>query len=88
MINSYQMSYTELTRNTLELTENERKEITAGTFEDWMYESKALSVKVYNSAEEDENLSYRYMYDWFPVVRDQLQKGGLRLADVLNEIFG
>lgn len=87
MIDSYDMSYTELAANTADLTEKQIEEISKGTFEDWMYESKELSEKVYASAEIGEKLSYRYMYDWFPVVREQLQKGGIRLAEVLNEIY-
>lgn len=88
MINSYQMSYTELAENSPQITEAEKRRISSGSFEDWMYESKALSQKVYDSAEVGEKLSYRYMYDWFPVVRQQLQKGGIRLAAVLNDIYG
>lgn len=87
MINSYQMSYTELADNQSYLSPKERKEIADGTFEDWMYESKALALEIYASAEVGEKLGYRYMYDWFPVVREQLQKGGVRLAKVLNEIY-
>jgi hypothetical protein len=87
MIDSYDMSYTEMASNTLKISEVQRKAIVAGSFEDWMYESKKLSERVYASAEVGENLSYRYMYDWFPVVREQLQKGGIRLAQVLNEIY-
>lgn len=87
MINSYQMSYSELADNANDVTKEKRKEIASGTFEDWMYESKALSTKVYASAEVGEKLSYRYMYDWFPVVGEQLQKGGIRLAEVLNDVF-
>ena len=87
MIDSYDMSYTELAANTADLTEKQIKEISQGTFEDWLYESKQLSERVYASAEIGEKLSYRYMYDWFPVVREQLQKGGIRLAEVLNEIY-
>jgi len=45
-------------------------------------------MKVYESAKVDENLSYRYMYENFATVKTQLQKGGLRLAKVLNELFG
>lgn len=88
MINSYQMSYSEMAANANDFTKEQRKGIASGTFEDWMYESKALSTKVYASAEVGEKLSYRYMYDWFPVVGEQLQKGGIRLAQVLNDIFG
>lgn len=88
MINSYQMSYTELADNQSYLSPKKRKEMASGSFEDWMYESKALALEIYASAEVGEKLGYRYMYDWFPVVREQLQKGGVRLARVLNEIYG
>tara|TARA_R100001369_G_scaffold92561_1_gene138353 strand:- start:14932 stop:15714 length:783 start_codon:yes stop_codon:yes gene_type:complete len=87
MIDSYQMSYTEMASNTARLSETQKKAIASGSFEDWMYESKALSERVYASAEIGEKLGYNYMYDWFPVVGEQLQKGGIRLASVLNEIF-
>jgi len=87
MIEFNDMSYSELARNSKGLSELQKKQITSGSFEYWMYESKALSEKVYASAKVGEKLGYRYMYDWFPVVREQLQKGGLRLASVLNEIY-
>lgn len=87
MIESYQMSYTELAVNREQITAAQQKQIAAGSFEDWMYESKALSDKIYESVEVGDKLSYRYMYDWFPIAREQLQKGGIRLASVLNDIF-
>ena len=87
MIDSYQMSYTEMASNAPRISEMQKKAIAAGSFEDWMYESKKLSERVYASAESGEKLGYNYMYDWFPVVGEQLQKGGIRLATVLNEIF-
>ncbi len=87
MIDSYDMGYSDLAQNTDHLSELLKRQITSGSFEDWMYESKILSEKVYSSAAVGEKLGYKYMYDWFPVVRGQLQKGGLRLAAVLNEIY-
>lgn len=87
MIESYNMSYTELAANVSEFSKKEIEIIRAGNFDDWMYESKELSKQIYASAEVGEKLGYRYMYDWFPVVMEQLQKGGLRLAKVLNEIY-
>ncbi|HET7361608.1 MAG TPA: S1/P1 nuclease [Salinimicrobium sp.] len=88
MINSYLMSYTELAANGNELSKRQVKAIEQGSILDWMYESKVLSEEIYNSVEGGERLGYDYMYVWFPVVRQQLQKGGIRLAKVLNEIFG
>jgi hypothetical protein len=37
--------------------------------------------------EKGENLRYKYSYNHFGTVRTQLQKGGIRLAKVLNDIF-
>lgn len=87
MIESYNMSYTELAANVNEFSKKEIAIIKAGDFDDWMYESKELSKQIYASAEVGEKLGYQYMYEWFPVVIEQLQKGGIRLAKVLNEIY-
>ncbi len=88
MIDDFQMSFTELAHSTDELSKKEVKQLQEGNLLDWMYESKELSKKVYDSAEIGEKLGYEYMYQWFPVVHDQLQKGGIRLAKVLNDIYG
>lgn len=87
MINDFQMSFTELAANTDRLSKKEVNKIKEGSVMDWMYESKNLSKRVYESVEIGEKLGYEYMYEWFPVVHDQLQKGGIRLAKVLNDIF-
>lgn len=87
MINSYQMSYSELAENRKELTRKELKEMEAGQLLDWVYESREMANVLYDSVEIGEKLGYEYMYRWFPTVREQLQKGGVRLAKVLNEIY-
>lgn len=87
MIEFFDMSYSDLARNEAELSRQEVKNIQKGNVLDWAMDSKNLVAKVYVSAEEDEKLYYRYMYDWFGVVRSQLQKGGIRLAKLLNEIY-
>jgi len=87
MIEFYNMSYTELSRNTKKLSGAQIESISKGTILDWTYESQELAKKVYKSAQQDEKLSYRYSYDHFDLVRSQLQKSGIRLAKILNEIF-
>lgn len=87
MIDSYQMSYSELAENRKELTREELKEMEAGQLLDWVYESREMANVLYDSVEIGEKLGYEYMYKWFPTVREQLQKGGVRLAKVLNEIY-
>lgn len=69
------------------LSEIELENIKKGSVKDWMNESRRLCVKIYETTESGENLGYRYMYDYMDVVREQLQRGGIRLAVLLNEIF-
>lgn len=88
MLDSYKMSYTELAANEAKLTKEELDEIKQGTPVDWMKEVHQITDEIYDSAQNGDQLSYEYMYDWMPVVREQLQKGGIRLAKELNEIFG
>lgn len=88
MIDSYDMSYTELAENTKELSKTRLDSIRKGELLDWVYESRGLAEKLYGSVKVGEKLGYEYMYERMPMVLDQLQKGGIRLAKVLNEIFG
>lgn len=88
MIESYNMSYTELAENVKKLSKNQIIEIKKGTVIDWMYESRELCKDVYSTINVGDKLGYRYMYDYLDTVRFQLQKGGIRLASLLNEIFG
>lgn len=88
MIGFYNMSYSELVDNRKKLSKSQITAIKEGSILDWTYESQALAKKVYASAEPEAKLSYRYSYDHFEIVRTQLQKSGIRLAKVLNDIYG
>ncbi|MFV8224669.1 S1/P1 nuclease [Christiangramia aquimixticola] len=87
MIEFYQMSYTELAINTKNLTPAEIKTIQNGKLLEWVYESRAMAEDLYSGVENGDKLGYRYMYEHMPTVLDQLQKGGLRLAKILNDIY-
>ena len=87
MIDGFDMSYTELAKNIDLLDRKEIKALQQGTIVDWVNETHQLTKKIYKSAEPDENLRYRYSYDYFTTVRSQLQLAGIRLAKVLNDIL-
>lgn len=87
MINHFNMTYTELADNERELSKQQIEMLQQGTIVDWVNETQEYAIKAYQSAEKGNDLRYRYMYDNFHVVRSQLQKGGIRLAKVLNELF-
>lgn len=88
MINSSKLSYTELSSNAKKEPYFDVDAVEKGNVITWYNESKELSYTVYNSAEIGDNLYYEYNYEYFPVVKNQLNKAGIRLAKVLNEIFG
>ena len=87
LINEWNMSYLELADNARDLSKEQIKSLQKGDVIDWMKDTHILTKKVYGSVKSGAKLRYRYSYDYFPVVREQLQKGGLRLAKLLNEIF-
>ena len=87
MIDDYDMSFTELADTVDYLSKNAVKGIQRGTVIDWVNETQQLTKTIYASANEGDNLRSEYSYRYFDTVRAQLQKGGIRLAKVLNELF-
>ncbi|PQJ22898.1 S1/P1 nuclease [Tenacibaculum sp. SG-28] len=87
IINEWGMSYVELSNNAKRLSASQVKEIQKGNVLEWMRDTHELTKEVYASAKKGDNLRYGYSYKFLPIVREQLQKGGLRLAKLLNEIF-
>lgn len=86
MLDSYDMSYSELSRELMIWPAAEKKQLQDGTLIDWVSESQKMAQQVYASAPDGTALSYPYQYQWLPVAKMQLRKGGLRLAKVLDEI--
>jgi len=87
MIEEHGLSYSELASSLPSLTKAQIKFIQRGTIYDWVEKTQDISNKVYDSVEMGEKLSYRYNYDWWETAEDQLQKAGLRIAKILNEIY-
>lgn len=88
MINHFQMTYTEMAENADEISKEQVKYLQQGSIIDWVNETQQLAIKTYATVNSGDKLSYSYMYQNFELVRSQLQKGGIRLAKVLNDLFG
>lgn len=58
-----------------------------GNPEKWGEETFEICKEVYASTPQGSKISYDYVSDWTPIIENQLLKGGLRLADILNSIF-
>ncbi|WP_051052971.1 S1/P1 nuclease [Fulvivirga imtechensis] len=87
LIDSQQYSYTELA-DVVDLTEKELiKKWQSTSVRDWAYESMALRNQIYDLP-EDMNLNYEYRYKNWATVQLRLAQAGVRLAGILNEIYG
>ncbi len=87
MIERFNMSYTELASNLPRISAEEIAQIQEGSLMDWVEDIRVLTRVIYESAEPNDRLRFRYMYDHFGTVKSQLQIAGIRLAKVLNDIF-
>lgn len=88
MINSKQLSYTELAQALLyQLDRKKVKQWLQGSIQDWALECVALRQQVYDTGDTD-RMGYDYLYRNWDTVQLQLLKAGLRLAYILNDIYG
>ena len=83
-----QLSYTEYVAAINHPTKAQVKAWQQQPVTDWLYESYEISRSLYAEiTQPDQKLSYRYNYDHIAQANEELLKGGIRLAGLLNEIF-
>tara|TARA_B100001093_G_C26800319_1_gene1003064 strand:- start:921 stop:1691 length:771 start_codon:yes stop_codon:yes gene_type:complete len=91
MINSHNMSYSELALNLpnpdfLILTEK-AKDFERNDILNWVDEIHEYTNKIYGDVSIDDKLGYEYQYKNFGTVKDLLLIGGIRLSKILNYLF-
>lgn len=87
MIESKQLSYTELAQFATNVNEKNREKYEIGDIVDWAHECVDMRSALYE-VPEDRKLGYNYRYEHWDTMKRQLYKGGVRLAHLLNELFG
>lgn len=87
LIEGEKLSYTELADHLNHFTPEERAAWTAGTLTDWALDSRSQHPAIYRLPENGD-VRYDYIFQNQELLYTQLRKGGLRLATVLNGIFG
>ena len=87
LIDSRSMSVLEWTNNIDQISSTEMKRITKVPIEKWISESHILAKIIYNSALPNSKLDQQYLDRYLPILELQLQRGGVRLASILNKIF-
>ncbi len=87
LITSQGLSYTEMTAAIDFTTKSQVKEWQSQPLSQWLYESYTLSNQIHIEVEPGQKLSYEYIFRYKEIMNEQLLKGGVRLAGLLNEMF-
>jgi hypothetical protein len=86
LIDDFKMSYTEWSNH---LQNKYRKEVVkqSNTLE-WTFESHWWARDIYKNTPEGSYLSYDYVYKYQPVLEKRLYYAGVRLGNLIQDIFG
>jgi len=86
MIDDSKLSYTELAESLDKPTAAQLLQWQKTSVRDWAAESMTYRKQVYDYGQG--KLGYNYNYRYFPIVRERLLQAGVRIASVLNDIYG
>jgi hypothetical protein len=86
MIDDSKLSFTELAQSLDKPTESELKQWQQSPIRTWAMENQAYEKNIYNIG--NGRLGYQYSYLNFHIVRHRLLQAGVRLAGLLNDIYG
>jgi len=87
LVDFQQLSYTEYAAAINFSTKQQRKEWQAEPLSDWIWQSYQYAQKIYADVKPDDKLGYEYNFKYISLVNQQLLKGGVHLAGLLNDIF-
>lgn len=86
LIDDFKMSYTEWSTH---LQNKYRKEvIKQSNTLDWTFESHQWAKDIYKNTPDGSYLSYDYVYKYQPVLEKRLYYAGVRLGNLIQDIFG
>ena len=86
MIDDTKLSYTELGQSLAQPDKATLAQWQKASVREWANESMTYRKEVYDI--KDGNLSYRYSYLHLQSAKDRVLKAGVRLAGILNQIYG
>ncbi|HET6722181.1 MAG TPA: S1/P1 nuclease [Chitinophagaceae bacterium] len=89
LIESQNLSYSEYVKAINHTTKEQRRQWQEQPMNEWFFESYQLAGKIYSGiTQPHQRLSFRYNFDSIDILNSRLLKGGVRLAGLLNSIFG
>lgn len=86
MIDDTRLSYTELADALGKPGKNQISQWQASNVRDWAMESVSFRKQVYDIGQG--NLGYQYSFHYFSIAKTRMLQAGVRLAGLLNQIYG
>ena len=87
MNSGHAWSYSEWQQQVDRLTVEQEAVETEGNIDDWARETFEIAKRVYDYFPDGAKVSYNQISAWTPVIEQQVLRGGLRLACILNAIY-
>ena len=87
LIDSQQLSYTEYSRSINFIDKNQLHSMQSQDVAQWVKDSYRISEKLYAKVGNCDKLGFRYIYDNIDIANQQMLRGGIHLAALLNSIF-
>ncbi|HEY1025216.1 MAG TPA: S1/P1 nuclease [Sphingobacteriaceae bacterium] len=87
LIGSENLSFTEYARAINFATKAQLFTLQRQPLDHWVYDSYKIAENLYTVTKPESRLSYRYIYDHIATANQQLLRGGIHLAGLLDEIF-
>lgn len=84
---AHSWTYTEWADQLDRGTSEQKAALAAGNVDDWAGESVEIAGRIYDYFPTGAKISYNQIAYWTPTVEQQLLKGGLRLARILNALL-
>ena len=88
LIDFQQLSYTEYASAINHSTWAQRSTWQKDPISKWLFESNQIAEKLYTEIKPGDTLNYKYNFNHIATVNEQLLKAGVRLAGILNQLFG
>jgi len=87
LVEYQKLSYSEYATAINHPTKEQLKKWRQDSLKESIYESYLNCNQIYAATKEDAKLSFRYNFDFVGMVNEGLLKGGVRLAQILNDIY-
>lgn len=88
LVSSQKLSYTEYATAINYVTKDQRNILQQQPVSFWFYDSYQIAEKIYADVKtKEDKLGYAYNFKYKSILEEQLLKGGVHLAGMLNDIF-